>query len=199
MSHGHETGLTFGERTCNSIRLSFFDLPLSELSEMLCKSFSMVCKLDGTLYPPAALMNIYMSFNRMICRKQDDRCNLTGVNETRFKITEHPLFMKTTRAVNSAMKKSRDGGVEIKRRKVESITYEEERRMLDHPDNQANFARGAQKRFAMFCFTIFLIRGNSELHGVKVEHFTVAVDPKGKCYLKYEEFGYATCFSHLYS
>ena len=83
----------------------------------------MVCKLDGGLYPPPSLMNMYMSFNQMLCRGQDDRICTTNTIEFRFKITEHPLFMKTTRVVNYAMVKNRDAGVEIKGGKLKlSVT-----------------------------------------------------------------------------
>jgi hypothetical protein len=160
------------------------DLPFPILFEMLCKFFQMVCKLDNSLYPPASLMNIYMSFNRLICRRLDECSCSTGVNEPKFKITEHPLFLKTTRAVNFAMQRSKDVGIELKRRKVEAITYEEERLILDHPENQANHGRGAQKRFALYCFIVFLIQGNTELHGLRVDHFTTGVDNEGRGYLR---------------
>ena len=77
---------------------------------------------------------------------------------------KHPLFIKTTRVVVSSMERSRDARIEFKQRKLEAILFEEEWLMLDHPHNQANYARGAQKRFALYCFIVFLIRGNIELH-----------------------------------
>ena len=48
------------------------DLLFVVLSDLLCKFFSIVCKLDGSLYPPS-FINMYMSFNQMICRSQEDR------------------------------------------------------------------------------------------------------------------------------
>ena len=140
------------------------DLLLVDLLEMLCKFFSVVCKLDGSLYPPASLMNLYMSFNQMICRAQDDRVCQTNISELEFRITKHPLFIKTTCAVVSSMQKSRDARVEIKRRKVEAISYEEERLMFDHPDNHANFPCSAKKHFVFYSFVVFLMRGNKELY-----------------------------------
>ena len=169
------------------------DLSFVVLSNLLCKFFSVVCKLDGSLYPLASLMNMYMFFNRMICRSQEDRCCRTNTSEAEFKIMKHPLFIKSTRAVVSSMQRSRAAGVEIKRRKVEAISFEEERLMLDHSDNQANYARGAQKRFALYCFIVFLIRGNSELHDLLLKQFTAGVDSEGRGFLRYDWISKLIC------
>jgi hypothetical protein len=49
-----------------------------------------------------------------------------------FKIIEHLLFIKVNRAVNMAWKFSCYFGINVACRKVEGITCQEERRILDH-------------------------------------------------------------------
>jgi len=60
-----------------------------------------------------------------------------------FKIIEHLLFIKVNRTVNMALKFSCYLGINVACRKVEGITCQEERRILDHYENQIIRPHGA--------------------------------------------------------
>jgi hypothetical protein len=60
-----------------------------------------------------------------------------------FKIIEHLLFIKVNRTVNMALRFSCYFGKNVACRKVEGITCQEERRILDHYENQIIHPHGA--------------------------------------------------------
>ena len=159
-------------------------IPLQELGVILSKFFFMVCKVDGSRYPTESIKNLLMSFNRIILREQKTRINLTGNEEVEFNIQRHPWFVGACRAVQKAMTKSKDLGANKPRRKVDPLTYEQEKLILAHPLHQVTSAHGIHKRMAFYCFIVFLIRGNTELWKVMVKDFTIEVDQRGREFLK---------------
>jgi hypothetical protein len=70
----------------------------------------------------------------------------------------------------------RNSGVNKKTRKVDSLTWEQERRILDHVDHQCNTPKGIQLRTALFCIMIFVIRGVKELYNTKQADFVIERD-----------------------
>jgi hypothetical protein len=100
-----------------------------------------------------------MSFNRIIGKAQQERVRRIGVQEESFKIQTHPYFQKATQSCHKAM--------------------ELEKQILAHPEHQATFPTGAQKRLAYYLWTVFLIRGNEEMWNLKFQDFSICVDEKG--------------------
>ncbi|KAG0578469.1 hypothetical protein KC19_4G025600 [Ceratodon purpureus] len=161
------------------INKSIEDMPYEELGALLSKFFLMICKDNGQRYPSASLMNLYMSFNRIIGKAQQERARRLGVQEDQFKIQTHPCFQKATQSCHKAMELSRFSGVNKRRKKAACISLEVEKQILAHPEHQATFPTGVQKRLAYYLWTVFLIRGNEEMWNLKFQDFSICVDEKG--------------------
>ena len=129
-------------------------------------------------------MNLYNSFQRIIQRAQRKRIEETNQIEPVFIITEHPFFMSVNRAVNEAMLMSRNAGANKGRRKVSCLSFDDERKILDHPEHQITSPRGLQKRVVYYCTVVFLIRGNNEMWGLQYNDFTIGVDNAGYSFVK---------------
>jgi hypothetical protein len=125
-----------------------------------------------------------MSFNRMIVKAQQERIKKTGIEEELFKIQTHPCFQKAGQSCHKAMELSRYSGVNKKRKKAACISLEVEKLILSHPEHQATFPTGVQKRLAYYLWTVFLIRGNEEMWNLKFHDFSVLVDEKGSEFLQ---------------
>ena len=102
-------------------------------------------------------MNLYNSFQRIIQRAQRKRIEETNQVEPVFIITEHLFFMSVNRAVNEAMFMSRNLGANKGCRKVSCLSFEDERKILDHSAHQIDTPRGLQKRVVYYCIVVFLI------------------------------------------
>ena len=142
------------------------------------------CKKNGDRYPIESLMNLYNSFQRIIQRAQKKRIQETNQMEPIFIITEHPFFMSVNRVVNEAMLMSRNAGANKGRRKVNCLTFEDEKKILNHPHHQVTSPRGLQKRIVYYCTIVFLIRGNHKMWGLKYEDFTIGTNNAGYMYVK---------------
>ena len=164
-----------------SVRLE--DIPLQELGQLLARFFFVACKMNKELYPAASLMNLYKSYNRILIRAQDDRVNATGVSEPRFSVMVHPFFINTNKAIQNAMKRSRAVGVGRVRRKVDALTFEQEKRILACAIHQCNTPNGVHKRWAFYCFVVFLVRGHSELYNLRFGDFKHGFDSIGLPYV----------------
>jgi hypothetical protein len=64
--------------------------------------------------------------NEFLYVRLNERSCSTCVSEPKFKITKHPLLLKTICAVDFAIQRSMDVGIELKQRKAEAIRCEEE-------------------------------------------------------------------------
>lgn len=120
----------------------------------------------------------------MIVKAQQDRIKRTGIEEELFKIQTHPCFQKAGQSCQKAMELSRYSGVNKKRKKAACISLEVEKLILSHPEHQATFPTGVQKRLAYYLWTVFLIQGNEEMWSLKFHDFSVLVDEKGSEFLQ---------------
>ena len=167
------------------ISIPLESLPLKELAEMLVKFFFVLKKKNGKRYPSQSVMGIYKGFNRIMCKVQSNRIDETGVNEEQFVMHSHPIFGRVNKSVILAMKKSIMAGANKERRKVDYFTNDDELKILAHPLHQATFPTGVQKRFAWYCTTVFLIRGNNELYFLRLADFTLGIDERACETLRY--------------
>jgi len=135
---------------------------LRTFREMLKVFLLMVFKANGERYPVESLVNMLMSFQRIIRAEQKRRIARSGLHEVDFDIRKHPFFVEAKKSLAISMENSRNVGANKKRRKVDAITWEQERMMLDHPDHSISTPTGLQMHFALY-FLIFLIKGNKEL------------------------------------
>lgn len=121
-------------------------------------------------------MGFMMAFNRLLCKEQARRVRRTKILETPFDIMKNPFFISANKSLLKSMEKSRDAGVNKGRRKVDALTWEAERKILDHPLHAITDPRGCQMRFAFYCFVIYLIRGNKELYSLRRNDFQLEYD-----------------------
>jgi hypothetical protein len=94
-----------------SVDVKLEDLDLKEFGNQLSRFFLMVCKSNSQRYPTASLMNIFMSFQSLLIKAQEQRVIRTGVQEPQFDIRKHPFFIGTCRALQTTMVNSRNAGV----------------------------------------------------------------------------------------
>ena len=151
-------------------------LTYDEFRELLLKFFLAVCKSSSKRYPTGSLMGFMKAFNRLLCKEQGHRIRVTKTLEIPFDIMKNPFFIGATKSLLKSMEKSRDVGVNKGRRKVDALTWEAERKILDHPLHAITDPRGCQMRFAFYCFVTYLIQGNRELYSLKRNDFLLEYD-----------------------
>lgn len=153
---------------------------------LLVKFFKQVCKRDGNRYPTQSLMGLYRAFNRILRKAQEQRIVATGIVEPPFKMRESVVFKPVATACVLAMKRSRDSGANLKRKKAAVITVADECVILADACTNPLCPRGLQRRAIYFLLCRFGIRGGDELYRLNPADFSFGSNGSGH-FVSYNE------------
>jgi hypothetical protein len=177
---------SFREFKKMDISVPFYNLPNLEIVDLLTRFFEQVCKLDGSFYPSQSLMSLYRSFHRMIRKNQELRIQRIGVEELPLSLKDSAVFKLVGRACVATMRRSRDAGANLPRKKSSVISLADESVILNHACTAKTNARGLQRRAAFYLLSRFCIRGGAELYNLLAIDFMFGQDEVGQ-YVRYDE------------
>jgi hypothetical protein len=145
-------------------------------TDLLPRFFKCLLKKDGSRYPSGLINNLLNACQRLLRSYQ--RSRVPALLEaglpilSRLNIRTNPLFSRTIDCFEAAMRKSVKEQGNQPRRKVDIFTIEEEMRILSHPEHSIHLSTGLQKRWAYYCCSEFIVRGQGELHKLEVGQFS---------------------------
>lgn len=138
---------------------------------MLPRFLKSLLKNDGERYPTRSINNLLNSCQRILRahRKKLYREDFQFLikPEPLLNVRSHPYFVHSVDCFLQAMKKFVAEGANKPRQKVGILTVEDEKLILRHPCNQLHYPIGLAKRFAFYCCSVFMVRGQSELHSME--------------------------------
>lgn len=131
-------------------------------------------------------MGLYRAFNRILRKGQEACIIVTDVEESPFSMRGCAMFKPVGTACILAMKRIRNLGINIARKKASVISVADEEVILADPCTAAEHSRSLQRRVVFFLLCRFAIKGGEELYKLTLEDFKFGDDSLGR-FVSYDE------------
>jgi hypothetical protein len=148
-------------------------------TDLLPRFFKCLLKKNSSRYPSSSINNLLNACKRILRSHQHSQVlELLAAGLLvlpRLNIRTNLIFACTIDCFEGAMRKSVKEQGNLPRRKVDIFTIEDERRILAHLEHSIYNNFGLQKRWAFFCCSEFIVRGQGELHKLEIGQFSEVV------------------------
>ena len=169
--------------------------------DLLPRFFKSLVKKDRERYPIGSINNLLNSCQRILKAHEKK----TYKKDFQFLIKREPLlnvrlnpyFVHTIDSLLLTMRKFVTNGDNKPRQEVDIFTVEDEKLILGHPCHQVHNPIGLAKHFAYYCYSVFIIHGQSELHNMEINMFSEVLYDSRPC-VRYNTIRKIFCTIELY-